>query len=82
MNEPVTTPLFDTLQLGDVIMLAGVEVMMQVESTPLNAVPWIVIVVPLGPSDGETTSCGPVGGGATEKVPEALSPNDPFTIMA
>ena len=85
VNEPETTPELDTLQLGDAIMFAGVDVIMHgdPESIPLKAVPCMVIFVALGPSDGVVISCGPVGGGATmNDAPAEMSPKDPFTVTA
>jgi hypothetical protein len=81
-NEPLTTPAVDTEQLGDVMMFAGVEVIMQFTplSWPLNAVPWMVILVFAGPSEGTTATCGAVTGGATVNVSEAESPSVPLTV--
>ena len=74
------------LQLGEPIMLGvappeSVDVIVQLVSTPANAVPVTVILVPLEPSVGVMTNCGPVGEVTVKTtLEEPLSPNEPFTV--
>ena len=84
MNAPLTTPEVDTVQVWDrtifgVVPPLAVELMMQLVSRPLNAVPWTVILVPRGPSDGVTTTVATITV-VMVKVAEAVSPNDPLTV--